>query len=79
MRMAICIVFLVMLSACAGEKLRECPDGWYIDRTPSVREGIFTSSGDNEYFMKDGVRREISEFDVEWVEQNCGLEPRILA
>lgn len=50
--------------------LRICPDKWYDNKMPRI-----ISEDDEEYvsqyFIIDGERREISEFDVDWIIENC--------
>ena len=29
---------------------------------------------DTQYFILNGVRRELSEFDTEWIQKTCGLK-----
>ncbi len=31
-----------------------------------------------EYFILEGKRREIKEFDMEWVKKNCSIKPQIV-
>ncbi len=37
---------------------------------PSVNKSITS----NQYFIFDGTRRELSEFDMNWVNESCDLE-----
>ncbi|MDH5442561.1 MAG: hypothetical protein OEX08_03120 [Candidatus Nomurabacteria bacterium] len=46
-------------------KLRECPDVYAADLMPPNKI---------EYYIVDGERREASEYDREWVKENCDLE-----
>ncbi len=50
--------------------LRECPNEMIINRMPTVGE----SDKNNSYYIKDGMRREISEYDEVWVNMNCKLK-----
>src|SRR3989338_6125620 len=59
------------------EKLRFCPDEWYDNQMPCSCATENCSECNNpprQYFIVDGVRRELSEFDMVWVEENCDLE-----
>ncbi len=49
--------------------LQECPDEMIINRMPSVGD----SNTNNSYYIKDGARRETSEYDEVWVNMNCKL------
>ena len=51
-------------------KLQICPDEWYQDKLPTVRED---KNLPQEYFVMNGERREVDEFDLPWVKKNCGL------
>ena len=44
--------------------LRECPDEMIVNRMPGT-------SPQSSYYIVDGERREISEYDANWVEANC--------
>jgi len=63
------------------EKLRFCPDAWYDNQMPC---GCATENCSEcnilprQYFNVDGVRRELSEFDIGWVEENCNIEPSVV-
>ena len=52
--------------------LRVCPEQWYGDRMPSI---IGSERTNNEYFIYQGKRRELSEFDINWVKTNCQIKP----
>ena len=53
--------------------LRVCPKEWYVDRMPSVGA---SNNLPGEYFIYNGVRRELTEFDVTWVKTNCSVKPQ---
>jgi hypothetical protein len=51
---------------------QQCPDEWHINLMPGT-----VGVGDSiprEYFIDNGERREISEYDLDWVMINCVLE-----
>jgi hypothetical protein len=51
---------------------RTCPDEWIVNRMPRT-------SGDTsikEYYIIDGARWEIAQFDRQWVERTCQLAPQ---
>ncbi len=60
-------VFLALLSSCATAKIQDCPETKIINRMPTV--GV--SAKPSEYYIYKGARREITEFDQEWVKRNC--------
>lgn len=55
-------------------KIRTCPDEWIMNQMPMVG----TPSQSRNYFILDEQRREMSEFDLPWVEVNCNLEPQVV-
>ncbi len=52
--------------------LRVCPEKWYDNRMSSA---VGSNDVPREYFIYKGVRRELSEFDVNWVKTNCSVKP----
>lgn len=48
--------------------LQVCPDEWYEDRMPGP---VSDSETPREYLIINGERREISEFDLAWIKDNC--------
>jgi len=53
------------------EKLRECPDVWYKNMMPIIVDIPKDANHAGEYLIVDGQRRELSEYDVEWITDNC--------
>jgi hypothetical protein len=47
--------------------VRECPDEMIVNKMPGT-------SPQSSYYILDGNRREISEFDSEWVKNNCNIK-----
>lgn len=54
-----------------GSLLRDCPEEWYENRMPGI---IGPNDVPKEYFVYKGVRRELYEFDVNWVKTNCSVK-----
>jgi purine nucleoside permease len=58
---------------------RECPEGWYVAPMPaelnlnSLEQANETGRG--QYFVVDGDRVEYENMDVEWVKDNCPIDP----
>jgi len=50
-------------------KERTCPEAWYFNAMP----GIIPDPGSppREYLVVGGQRREIAEFDLDWIKANC--------
>lgn len=55
-------------------KLQLCPDEWVDNQMP----GDFSDKFQRQYFILNGERRELEEFDVEWVQKNCNLEKHVI-
>lgn len=51
----------------------QCPDEWIVNMMPDTRGNSLS----NEYFIVDGSRVELDEYDVDWVERYCGLTKQI--
>ena len=47
--------------------IRICPDEWYDNQMP----GSDDSGEQRQYFLINGERRELVEFDVAWIRDNC--------
>jgi len=60
--------------------LQFCPDVWIDNQMPTTVEpgSEHEMVGRRDYYRADGVRREISEFDESWVNENCDLERQIV-
>lgn len=50
--------------------ISKCPDEWIEDRMPGV-EGEKT---EKQYFIINGERREIKDYDLEWIGNNCSVQ-----
>ncbi|MFH1802318.1 MAG: hypothetical protein ABH864_02590 [archaeon] len=62
-------------------KLRVCPDEWYDNQMPCSCEGDDCSGCNDvpsQYFIVNGERMELSEFDIDWIDENCDLEPMVV-
>lgn len=55
-----------------SELLKECPDEMILNKMPRV-EGASRPKLPPSYYIKDGVRREIQEYDHEWLRNNCTI------
>jgi hypothetical protein len=53
--------------------LQACPEEWYQNKMPGT-----TTSEVSEYFIYEGKRRELKEFDLEWIKKNCDVKPQIV-
>jgi hypothetical protein len=75
-----CMLFAVT-SCCAKFKknnthqilIQACPEEWIKNKMPSppIKEA-------SEYFIYQGNRRELKEFDLEWIKINCNIKPQIV-
>lgn len=57
-------------------KLKICPDQWYDNQMPTT---VGNNNSPSQYFSIKGERRELSEFDVDWIKENCEVnEPTVV-
>ena len=65
--LGLCLL-LLMVSACNKDssKIQDCPEQKIVDSMP-----VIGPSGPRSYFIYKGERRELDEFDLEWVEAHC--------
>lgn len=61
----------------AATLLRGCPEQWYDNRMPAIID-LGTTRASSQYFVYKGVRRELSEFDLNWVNANCSITPSVV-
>jgi hypothetical protein len=52
--------------------LKICPEEWIQNRMPGPGTNF------EEYYIVDGKRRELKEFDLEWVKKNCNIKPTVV-
>lgn len=84
---SIVLGLIFALNSCCSKKnssstnninlLKVCPEEWIQNKMPSIDDAK-NNSLPNEYFILDGKRRELKEFDLEWVKQNCNIKPQIV-
>jgi hypothetical protein len=67
MRMMLALLLLTLVS-CSKETqlIQDCPEQKIIDSMP-----VIGPSGPRSYFIYKGERRELDEFDLDWVESHC--------
>lgn len=53
--------------------IQACPDEWIDNQMPPVELGE-----ESQYFIIDEGRRELSEFDVPWIMENCDIEKQVV-
>ena len=56
-------------------KLRVCPTNKITDQMPTV---IPNDNPPSTYFILNGQRRELSEFDLDWVSKNCSIKNEVV-
>jgi hypothetical protein len=77
----ISILFIILSFTIACQvPIQECPDEWIVNEMPCVNdEDISKCNYENEgYYILDGQRVEIKDFDTAWVGENCIVEPTIV-
>lgn len=50
--------------------IKDCPDEKIINRMPTVGD----NKTSNEYYIYKGERKEIKDFDANWVTKNCNVK-----
>ena len=69
-------ILLASLASCSesqqAELIQDCPEEKIVNLMPTVGEAG-DSAEPNAYFIYKGERRELSEFDLDWVEANCDV------
>ncbi len=76
----ILLIFFAALSLAAGcvshiPLKQSCPDEWYKDEMP----GTFSDDHPREYFVVNGKRAEVSDYDIKWVEKNCSVKKQVVS
>lgn len=66
------VVALVItyLTRAHAPMIKQCPDEWIEDRMP-------TTEGDNferQYLVFRGERKEIKDYDLDWIKSNCSVQ-----
>ncbi len=56
----------------SGKLLEICPDSWIINKMPGPK---LKEKLNEQYFILNGERKELSDFNMVWVQQNCSLKP----
>ena len=62
--------YLTYKTAKENNKLKICPDKWYDNQMPGPAH-----PRTSQYFVLNGERRELAEFDINWIEKNCNISP----
>lgn len=58
-----------------GFGIKQCPEAWYDNQMPGP-----SASGDRQYLIVEGERRELREFNMKWIQKNCTVnEPDIVS
>lgn len=81
------LLSLIFLAGCANKTastqldngqsqnsgLKICPDEWIDNQMPGDK-----SEEGRQYYILDGERRELKEFNTDWVQNNCNLEKQVV-
>ncbi|MBI2053569.1 MAG: hypothetical protein HYT41_02405 [Candidatus Sungbacteria bacterium] len=92
MRILIIVIAAMLLGALASERaalprksddltglIRDCPEHWYINHMPMMMDAPDAPrTVSDEYFVYKGMRRELMEFDMPWMERYCSQTPEYL-
>lgn len=55
-------------------KLKICPDEWINNQQPIAENNESINEEDKQYFILNKERRELEEFDMNWIIQNCDIK-----
>jgi hypothetical protein len=55
-------------------KFQQCPDEWIDNQMPSTD----LKKSETQYFILNGERRELDEFDIAWIQKNCSLKKQVV-
>ena len=61
-------------SGSSKELIRDCPDEKIINAMPTVSDGDGEGGLPRVYYIYKGVRKELYEFDEDWVSKNCKIK-----
>ena len=67
------LTILYTFQSTKTNKLQVCPQAWIQNKMPRILED--KDNNPREYFVLEGKRRELSEFDLDWVKSNCKIQP----
>lgn len=59
-------------------RLAGCPDKLIVNKMPIIVDPGTKSTEQNSYYIKDGSRVEISEYDSVWVSANCEVPTEVV-
>lgn len=80
------LILVLLLTSCTSDiksqtntpnlniKLQQCPDQWIDNQMPSTDK----IKSETQYFIFNGERRELNEFDIEWVQKNCNPKKQVV-
>ena len=66
---AVVAVSILVLHKSSSQQLRECPDEWIENRMPGPE-----SDEARQYFIFKGQRKEIKNYEVDWIKSNCSVK-----
>jgi hypothetical protein len=58
--------------------IQDCPEAWIDDRMASTVPPPKARSVPRQYFIYKGVRRELHEFDMDWVKRHYKITPEVV-
>ncbi|MFD1770272.1 hypothetical protein [Sphingobacterium suaedae] len=76
------VTLAVVSGACSSTKhaaglLRDCPEEKIVNKMPIAGHNG-SESRPASYFIYKGERRELTEFDLEWVKKNCSVKETVV-
>lgn len=62
--------FAVIAHRQAPTLIRQCPDAWIENRMPTTDD----TNSEKQYFVFNGERKEVKNYDVSWIKNNCSVQ-----
>lgn len=66
------ISLLALIIYSQNQKNIKCPEHWVVDMMPNVE--TLEPASNNEYFIFNGERKELTDVDYNWIIQNCKID-----
>lgn len=67
------IFFIAGCNKDESNLIKDCPEEKIIDKSPTISDNP-NEINPKEYYIYNGQRREINEFDNKWVTKNCNVK-----
>jgi len=70
-----CLFLVACVKQAPADESDQCPDLLFQNKMPMACDTVEECDAlIREYYIVDGKRKELTDFDSEWVEQNCDVK-----